>query len=258
MPDAAAEQRLLDRAAPYLRRPASHTGVLEIRGGVLDLLGSGPPRRGAEKSFDHPLVARVYAAVRDRILPGLFSMPSFEEEVARLHALLGLHAGDVVLDLACGHGNFTVALAEAVGPEGLVIGVDIAAPMLALAAARVRRAGLRNVLLVRGDAHDLPLADGSLAKLNCSGGFHNMPDLPGALAELARVAAPDARLTASMFAMGEDDARGRLKRWASRVLEAHFVGLGRLGGELARVGFAGYESEMIGAWLGYASARRLA
>ena len=94
-----------------------------------------------------------------------------------------------MLDLACGRGNFTVELARRVGPSGLVLGVDIARAMLARAAARVERARLTNVLLVRGDALALPIRAASLARLNCSGGLHQLSDLARALAEIARVAA---------------------------------------------------------------------
>ncbi len=245
---------LLERAAPYLRPPPGQ-GPLELEAGVLRLLGRGPARRRAQKSFDHASIARAYARVRERVLPALFDMPSFEEEAERLRDELDLQPGDVVLDLACGHGNFTEALARMVGPDGLVIGIDIALPMLALAVRRIARAGLGHVLLVHGDAHDLPLEDASLSKLNCSGGLHGMPDVPRALAELRRVAKPGARLTVSMFAEGADDPRARAKRLAKRHFDAHFVPLDWLGRELARVGFEPGDACMRGPWLGYASAR---
>ncbi|NBY17284.1 MAG: methyltransferase domain-containing protein, partial [Betaproteobacteria bacterium] len=44
--------------------------------------------------------------------------------------------GERVLDIGCGPGLTTLALAESVGPQGLVHAVDIAEPMLALARSR--------------------------------------------------------------------------------------------------------------------------
>lgn len=44
--------------------------------------------------------------------------------------------GERVLDIGCGAGATTVALAEAVGPQGLVVGEDISAPLIALARQR--------------------------------------------------------------------------------------------------------------------------
>lgn len=251
-----AEAALLARATPYLRPPAGRESLPEIEDGLLDLLGTGPARRGAQTALDRSMVAWLYDRTRERILPAIFDVPPFEEEMERLRRGLALEPGDVVLDLACGHGNFTQALAVAVGPEGLVIGVDLSRAMLERARSRVRRTGLSNVLLVWGDAHDLPIANGSLGKLNCSGGFHSMPDLPKALAELARAASPGARLTAACFAAGGTDPRARLKEWVDRRFGVNFVPLGWLGRELEAVGFEGYEGRMVGAWLGYATARK--
>jgi len=89
----------------------------------------------------------------------------------------------------------------------------------------VRRWGLAHVLLVRGDAQRLPLADESLAKVHCSGGFHQLPDLPQALAEIARVSAPGAVLTASTYAEGPHDRWAGLKRWLGARYALRFVPL---------------------------------
>ena len=48
-------------------------------------------------------------------------------------AAAGVRQGDRVLDVGCGCGDTVLALAEAVGPLGAVTGVDISAPMLAVA-----------------------------------------------------------------------------------------------------------------------------
>ena len=53
--------------------------------------------------------------------------------------------GDRVLDIGCGLGETTVRLAELVGPEGHVLGVDVAERMIATAAAEAAEAGLENV-----------------------------------------------------------------------------------------------------------------
>lgn len=69
---------------------------------------------------------------------------------------LALHAGGPVLELGCGTGRIAVPLGRAGVP---VVGIDRSAAMLARARTRVRRAGLRDrVLLVRGDIRHLPFA----------------------------------------------------------------------------------------------------
>src|SRR2546427_681907 len=52
----------------------------------------------------------------------------------------GIAPGERVIDVGCGCGDTTIALARRVGPTGLVLGVDISAPMLERAAETARAA----------------------------------------------------------------------------------------------------------------------
>lgn len=71
--------------------------------------------------------------------------------------LLGPRPGQRVLDLGCGSGTTTVELATRVGPDGEVVGADIAPAMLARARERARATGVGNVTFVEADlqVHDL-------------------------------------------------------------------------------------------------------
>jgi SAM-dependent methyltransferase len=60
--------------------------------------------------------------------------------------------GEIVLDVGCGCGATLLALADRVGPDGSVLGVDISAPMLDRARERVRDSAVRNVRLTLSDA----------------------------------------------------------------------------------------------------------
>ncbi|MGP4113748.1 class I SAM-dependent methyltransferase [Streptomyces sp. 4N509B] len=64
---------------------------------------------------------------------------------------LALRPGDTVVDAGCGTGHNLPKLAEAVGPTGRVVGVDLTDAMLAQAEERVGRLGLKNVSLVQAD-----------------------------------------------------------------------------------------------------------
>jgi SAM-dependent methyltransferase len=70
---------------------------------------------------------------------------------------LDLQPGQQVLDLGCGTGRTTLALASRVAPGGQVLGVDIAADMLVRARQHAAGAGVDNATFVQGDvqAHDL-------------------------------------------------------------------------------------------------------
>ena len=79
-----------------------------------------------------------------------------ERRVAAVNDLLlarsGVAAGESVLEIGCGTGATTVPLADAVGPSGRVVGVDIAEPMLEGARRRVAERGLGNITLLQADA----------------------------------------------------------------------------------------------------------
>lgn len=53
-----------------------------------------------------------------------------------------MEKGDVALDAGCGPGYFTIAMAELVGEEGLVIAADIRAEMLEKVRRRAEKAGV--------------------------------------------------------------------------------------------------------------------
>lgn len=59
--------------------------------------------------------------------------------------------GARVLDVGCGTGSTTLAVASSLGPDGRCIGVDISEPMIAAAQARAERAGAR-AGFIRADA----------------------------------------------------------------------------------------------------------
>lgn len=265
---------MLDRVAPLLRLPdspeqppevlADGTGlrcpatgcVYPYRGGILDLLPGEQSKTFTQQALDTPFTAWAYDRFRETITHALNS-PDFAVEVAMAQAVLQAQAGDIILDLACGQGNFTVEWAKRVGAEGLIIGLDYSWPMLRRAAYHISRWGLDNVLLIHGDAHALPFAGGMLHKVNCSGGFHQFPDLPQALREIARVSAPGAVLTTSTFAEGPNDPRAGFKRWLNRRFDLHFVPLAEMGEQLRACGYVAYDWLLPGSgWFGYTSAHK--
>ncbi len=110
----------------------------------------------------------------------------------------GIAPGMQVMDLGCGTGLFTEAMARLVGPEGRVHAVDIQAPMLERTRVRLQEAGLTaRVELHHAGAYHLPLPDDSLDLVVAIATLPQIPDRIQALNELRRVLKPDGRLILS-------------------------------------------------------------
>lgn len=73
---------------------------------------------------------------------------------------LGLRPGDTVVEIACGTGLNFPLIAQEIGPEGRIIGVDLTDAMLAQARQRVETNGWGNVTLIHADAAEFEFATG--------------------------------------------------------------------------------------------------
>jgi ubiquinone/menaquinone biosynthesis C-methylase UbiE len=98
---------------------------------------------------------------------------------------------DVVLDIACGPGAFVLALAPRVKHAR---GVDLTPEMLRRARAYQAEKQIPNAAFVRGDAEQLPFADGVFDLVSCQCSFHHMPKPQLVLREMVRVGKPEGRL----------------------------------------------------------------
>jgi demethylmenaquinone methyltransferase/2-methoxy-6-polyprenyl-1,4-benzoquinol methylase len=104
-----------------------------------------------------------------------------------------------VLDLCTGTGDLAIATVHR--SRGVsVVGIDFAGEMLRLGLAKVRGASLQErIRLVRGDAARIPLASGSCDAATIAFGIRNVAEPERALAEIARVLKPGARLAILEF-----------------------------------------------------------
>ncbi|GAA5166085.1 methyltransferase domain-containing protein [Ornithinimicrobium tianjinense] len=101
-----------------------------------------------------------------------------------------LHPGDRVLDLGCGPGSITLDLAEAVGPEGRVVGVDAAAAAVASARDAAAARGDTTTVFEVADAYALAFEDASFDVAHAHQVMQHLADPVAALRELARVVRP--------------------------------------------------------------------
>lgn len=104
---------------------------------------------------------------------------------------LGLREGDRVLDAGCGTGRALTPLRAAVGPSGVVVGVDLTPAMLAAA---VRAGRDRHGRLMLADVTALPFRSASLDAVFGAGLIAHLPRPKENLRELARVVRPGGTL----------------------------------------------------------------
>lgn len=124
-------------------------------------------------------------------LEAVYLTPDVIEQRERVMSLLAPQAGERALDIGCGPGLTTEGLARAVGPSGSVVGIDIAQPMLTIAARRC--AHLPQVAFKRCDVTALDAEDASVDIALASQVYEYVEDIDAALRELARVICPGGR-----------------------------------------------------------------
>jgi len=105
---------------------------------------------------------------------------------------LGLRSGDTVLDIGCGAGQTLLQLAEQVGTEGQVIGVDVAPLLLDVAKRRIK--SLSQVRLIQADAQYLDLPSESTDAVFSRFGVMTFNDPVAAFANFRRILRPSGAL----------------------------------------------------------------
>jgi demethylmenaquinone methyltransferase/2-methoxy-6-polyprenyl-1,4-benzoquinol methylase len=94
--------------------------------------------------------------------------------------------GARALDVACGTGDLSLALAEVAGDNARIVGVDFCRPMLEIAARKSFRHAPSPVF-IEADALKLPFGDESFDAVSIAFGLRNLSSVEGGLKELRRV-----------------------------------------------------------------------
>jgi ubiquinone/menaquinone biosynthesis C-methylase UbiE len=140
---------------------------------------------------------RIYEAAADTFdapANGFWALTG-RRTIERLEPAKGAH----VLDLPCGSGASALPAAEAVGPEGRVVAVDLAAGLLRLAREKARAAGLRNIRFVEADMRVTGLPDESFDAVVCVFGVFFVPDRRALMRELWRMVRPGGALAVTCW-----------------------------------------------------------
>ena len=102
--------------------------------------------------------------------------------------------GRRVLDVGCGAGGTTLAVARALGSGSRCTGVDISAPLVAAATARAAAKGAANVRFIEADAQTYAFEAGSFDTVMSRMGVMFFDDPEAAFANLRRAARSGAQL----------------------------------------------------------------
>jgi demethylmenaquinone methyltransferase / 2-methoxy-6-polyprenyl-1,4-benzoquinol methylase len=139
-------------------------------------------------------IARRYDLLNDLQIFGLHRC--WKRRVAKLAAV---QSGSRALDLCCGTGDITFALARH-GVE--VTGLDFSRKMLEVAEARrLKNPELKTqkLVFIQGDAQQIPFPDALFDAITIGYGLRNLASWEKGLAEMQRVARPGARLVVLDF-----------------------------------------------------------
>jgi SAM-dependent methyltransferase len=117
-----------------------------------------------------------------------------------------LSADMVVLDVACGAAHASEPVAPAVRQ---VVGIDLTAALLHIAAARLNAAGITNILLQEGDAEALPFVDESFDVVFCRSSLHHFANPHRAFDEMRRVCRRGGRVVVVDLVAPDADHRKR-------------------------------------------------
>jgi arsenite methyltransferase len=159
-----------------------------------------------------------YDAAPARRIMALSDTAEMQDQRRRVIELLAPEPGMQILDVGCGPGHLAAELAEAVGPTGQVVGVDVSKDMLALA----ERTGVE---LVHLQGTNMPFKDGGFDAAVATQVYEFVEPLTDALDELFRVLRPGARIVIldtdwDSLVWHSSNARrmGRVvERWCRRV-----------------------------------------
>jgi len=110
--------------------------------------------------------------------------------------LVAIQPGEAVLDVACGTGVTTRLADAAAGKSGHVTGLDISAPMLAVARDLAANSA---ITWIESDVSDIDLKSHSFNSVISQHGYHYFPDKPRALIEFHRLLAPKGRIAISIW-----------------------------------------------------------
>lgn len=159
--------------------------------------------------------ARTYNAAADHFDDAPLAF--WDRHGRRAVELAALHPGSRVLDVGCGTGASALPAAEATGPNGQVVGLDVAELMLGRARHKAGILGLSNIDFRCADMSNTGEPDESFDAVIGVFSIFFVPDMERQVAELWRLVRPGGRLVLTVwgersFAPGADIFTEEMRR----------------------------------------------
>lgn len=205
-----------------------------VKDGILDLL-TEHDRPLAKRAFGR-LSAKSYDIFAARSVFRKLYRWRFEDEFAEYTRSVELSASDILCDVGCGTGNYTLQFAKRLS-AGAAIGVDLSWAMLELFVRHAHREGLQNVIAIRANAENLPFKDGSLGKVFNGCLHHLFPKIQTGIAETYRCLEQNGVFFGSTFFAAQSALFKGLQQFSALALAAHPVVAETLAQELETARF---------------------
>ncbi|MEJ5363320.1 MAG: methyltransferase domain-containing protein [Spirochaetota bacterium] len=146
--------------------------------------------------------------------------------------------GEVCVDLGSGRGTDVLRMADAVGSNGFVYGIDISSGMIAKSKELSDKFGYTNVVFIQSDLETLPLADTSCDVIisNCT--INHVNNKQNVFNEIYRILKPGGRcIISDIYSIGQvpleykNDPNAVAECWAGSIPKDEYLAI------IAQAGF---------------------
>jgi len=225
--------------------------------GFVDFVFEDDPRSRSrvQKMMEFVPLVRVYEKFWRPAATFLLGGTSWE--IKQVTQFLAPLKDAILLDMACGPGNFTRPLARSVGKNGMAIGADLSRPMLLKAVEEARKEKLENIHFVRSDTRmRLPFVGSVFDGINCTGAMHLFPDIRAVCGAVRDLLKPGGRFVGTTYI----PEKLPLKLWI-RTVQSVVTGIrlfkpGELEDILRETGFDPVESTIKGMTMAWRAVRK--
>ena len=107
---------------------------------------------------------------------------------------LGLHEGDVMADIGCGIGYFTIPASKIVGNSGNIFAMDILPEMLQDVGTKIKDNNISNIEIILTEENDLKLENNKITFAFISTVLHETDETENFLKEIKRIISPKGKI----------------------------------------------------------------